>query len=68
MSLRDVLQLLELQGIAPGTPEFEFKVLESKVNTCRERLGMPSCEDCSQFENCDLAKDYRIQVLYGPQE
>lgn len=67
MSIRDIIQLLELQGIAPDTPEFEFKLLEGKVNLCRERLGMPSCEDCSQFENCDLAKTYRIQVLYNPQ-
>jgi len=63
--LKELLQLLEVQDIKEGTPLWEFKLIEGKVSLCREQLGHPACEYCPQNDDCDLVRDYRIQLIYG---
>lgn len=62
--LQDLLQLLEVQDILPGTPKFNFEILKAKVTWCQEYQQLPSCANCKQVDDCELSREYRIQAIY----
>jgi len=63
--LKDLENELIAGGLTPGTPEFQFKYLERKVEICKEIRGQYSCFDCPYFEHCDLIKSYLTELKYG---
>jgi hypothetical protein len=44
------------EGLSPGTPEYEQRLDQMKVQRCRELRGFPICSDCPVFDFCELVK------------
>lgn len=58
----------EDEGLAVGTPQFEFRVLTLKVEKCMDMQGVPQCSDCRAFLGCELTKEHQRWQKYGPPE
>lgn len=57
-TLQDLSLMVELEGIQPGTPEFEVALRRKKVEHCRELRGVFVCSSCRYFEHCALVREY----------
>jgi hypothetical protein len=71
--MHDTLQKLreqaEDEGYEPGTPKYEYRYLELRVERCRELQEVTLCTDCRAFDACQIGKDYaRRKVFALPSE
>lgn len=61
--IEEIEETVEAEGAAPGTPQFEKRIRQLKVQKCREFRGMFACSDCMAYDDCELIKqvmrDYR---------
>lgn len=46
----------QTEGHAPGTPEYERRLDQMRVQKCREMRGHPVCSDCDAYDFCELVK------------
>lgn len=44
------------EGYSAGSPEFERRFDQMRVQKCREMRGFPVCTDCPVFDFCELVK------------
>lgn len=63
--LERVRQDLEIEGYEPGSPDFEFLLLERRVQLCQVLHRAPQCGGCPHYDACTLVKDYLTQLRYG---
>jgi hypothetical protein len=68
--MRDILQRLRSQaedeGFEAGTPKYEFRLLELRVERCRELQEVTLCSECKAFESCNFGKDYARRKVFTP--
>ena len=68
--MRDVLTKLreqaEDEGYEPGTPRYEYRYLELRVERCREMQDVTLCTDCKAFDACQISKDYAQKKAFAP--
>lgn len=63
--LTDIKEQLELEGYVPGSPIYDFKLHERRVDLCKDLHRVGSCTECSYFDNCDLVKEFLRKAKYG---
>lgn len=54
------------EGFAEGSPAFEKRFLQVRVEECQRRHFVPSCRQCSYFDNCELGKQYLVSIMRNP--
>jgi hypothetical protein len=59
---------LELEGYAPGSPEYDSIFLTRQVGKCQEMQGVRECPSCKAFLDCQLAKRFMMQKKFGGQK
>jgi len=57
-----LLQRLEYQvvceGFEHGTPEYAYRLLQLRVQTCRELRHLDACSSCVAYDECEYVKNY----------
>jgi hypothetical protein len=56
--LRQLEALAIAEGLKPGTPAYEFRMLQLRVQTCREMRRLSSCQSCVVYDECEYVKGY----------
>lgn len=54
--LEELEYLVECEGFALGTPAFDKRLREAKVERCRELKRFGSCSECPIYEDCALRR------------
>lgn len=49
---------LEVEGYTKGTPLFDRKMRERKVERCRELKRLGTCGECPVHEECNIRLQY----------
>jgi hypothetical protein len=62
--LDDLQGQVELEGHAPGTPEYERELRRLKVEQCQRMQGVGKCAECARYEYCDLRVAYGFDRKY----
>ena len=47
---------VEAEGLKEGTPAYDRRLRQVKVEKCREMRGHFTCSECEVFDFCDIAK------------
>lgn len=63
-TLEELEEEVELEGLSPGTPEFERALLTKRVLRCQDMQGVSDCQNCRAFHDCDWGHRYLIQLKY----
>lgn len=63
--LDDLQSKAELEGYAPGTPEYERELRRLKVEQCQQMQGVGMCSYCDRYEYCDLRVAHGFDKKYG---
>jgi hypothetical protein len=56
---------LEMEGYQPGSPQFEAQLRSKQVLMCQEMQGVPSCDACPAFDNCEIIKAHLRDIRFG---
>ena len=58
MAVMDDLRLVaEKEGYVQGTVQFERRLRQLKVITCRDMRGLSTCSSCSYYVECKLIQE-----------
>lgn len=60
--LRDLETTCAMEGLKPGTPAYEFRLLQLRVQTCREMKRLSTCNECYAYDECTYVKGYFAQL------
>ena len=64
--LRKLHEQAEDEGFEPGTPKFEYRFLELRVQRCREMQGLTLCTDCKANDACQFGREYARKKAFAP--
>ena len=56
---------LEMEGYTEGTPEYEFLLLERRVQLCQEMHRVRVCQACNYVTECPLLRDYLVKLRFN---
>lgn len=56
---------LEVEGYRPGTPVFDAELRKRQVEACQEMQGVPGCDSCPAYDNCELVKAHLRDIRFG---
>ena len=56
--IAELESILELEGYARGTTQWNQLLRERKVDKCREIKRFRVCSDCPAFDNCTLLREW----------
>jgi hypothetical protein len=56
----------EDEGLTPGTPAFEFRLLALRVEKCMELQHVSSCSACRAYFGCELTREHQRWSKFGP--
>ena len=54
--LQELTDLVVSEGLKEGTPEYDRRLRQVKVEKCREMRGHFTCSECEVYDFCDIAK------------
>jgi hypothetical protein len=61
----DVLTKIKMQvedeGVPLNSPQFDYRVLELRVERCKEFQSVASCSDCKAYDYCEITKEYELK-------
>jgi len=56
--IAELESILELEGYARGTTQWNQLLRERKVDKCREIKRFRVCSECPAFDNCTLLREW----------
>jgi len=66
--LTTLQHLVEDEGLAAGTPKYEFRLLTLRVEKCMEMQSTTLCSACRAYLGCELTKEHQRWKKFGPPE